>query len=76
MVSSYGYHIWLRIIVEGAASKPFLAQDTFYLSGASAQRVYIIPEHDLVIVRLGERPKEWDDAIIPSPSVRSLRHNK
>ncbi len=78
-VSSYGYHIWLKArtkekpgVYDRSSSQPFLAQDTFYLDGASNQRVYIIPDQDLVIVRVGERPKQWDDSVIPNTLVKSL----
>ena len=76
-VSSYGYHIWLKArtkekpgVYERSSSQPFLAQDTFYLDGASNQRVYIIPDQDLVIVRVGERPEQWDDSVIPNTLVK------
>lgn len=42
------------------------------LDGASNQRVYIIPDQDLVIVRVGERPKQWDDSVISNTLVKSL----
>ena len=81
--SSYGYHIWLEAMTDnklggnfGKSSQPFAAQDTFYLNGRSLQRVYIIPSYDLVIVRVGEKPKEWDDSIIPNTLVNSLRNQQ
>ena len=79
LTSNYGYHIWLKArlnskpgVYDRTSSKPFLAQDTFYLDGASRQRVYIIPSQNLVIVRVGERPKQWDDSVIPNTLVKSL----
>lgn len=36
------------------------------------QRVYIIPAHDLVIVRIGEQSDEWDDSVIPNTLVSGL----
>lgn len=81
--SKYGYHIWLKARTQGkpgvydrTASQPFLAQDTIYLDGKSRQRVYIIPSHDLVIVRIGEEPKQWNDALIPNTLVGSLLNNQ
>ena len=81
--TNYGYHIWLKARTDSKlgvytrdASKPFLAEDTFYLDGASNQRVYIIPSQALVIVRVGERPQQWDDAVIPNTSIESLRSLK
>ena len=76
---TYGYHIWLkartnnRPSIHKTASEPFLAQDTFYLDGNSKQRVFIIPSKELVIVRVGEKPNNWDDSFIPNALVLSLR---
>lgn len=75
---NYGYHIWLKAKtknkpgIERTASEVFLAKNTIYLDGASIQRVYIIPDYDLVIVRIGEKAEEWDDSIIPNTLVDSL----
>ncbi|MDJ0649206.1 MAG: serine hydrolase [Xenococcaceae cyanobacterium MO_188.B19] len=80
--AKYGYHIWLQArtqqkpgVYDKTASKPFLAQDTIYLDGASRQRVYIIPSLELVIVRVGEKPDQWDDSVIPNTLVNSLLGN-
>jgi CubicO group peptidase (beta-lactamase class C family) len=77
--SSYGYHIWLQAKtkakpggIDPRASQPFLAKDTIYLDGASLQRVYIIPAHYLVVVRIGEQAEKWDDSVIPNTLVKSL----
>ena len=76
--SNYGYHMWLEARTDNkpgsdrSASQPFIAEDTFYLDGASQQRVYVIPSQELVIVRVGEKPKQWDDSIIPNTLVKSL----
>jgi CubicO group peptidase (beta-lactamase class C family) len=77
--SSYGYHIWLKAKtknkpggIKRRASQPFLAKDTIYLEGQYHQKVYIIPAHDLVIVRIGEQPGKWDDSFIPNTLVSSL----
>ncbi len=77
--AKYGYHIWLQArtqekpgIYKKSASQSFLAEDTIYLDGASRQRVYIIPSLELVIVRVGEKPEQWDDSVIPNTLVKSL----
>lgn len=36
-----------------ARREPFLAPDVYYFSGYGAQRVYVVPSRELVIVRLG-----------------------
>ena len=75
---SYGYHIWLKAKtknkpgIDRTASEAFLAKNTVYLDGASRQRVYIIPDRDLVIVRIGEKAEKWDDSVIPNTLVDSL----
>ena len=77
----YGYHIWLKARTDSkpghdrAASQAFLA-DTFYLDGASRQRVYIIPDYDLVIVRIGEQPEQWDDSVMPNTLIDSLAQQR
>jgi hypothetical protein len=76
--SNYGYHIWLKAKTKNKpgisrkASQSFLAKDTIYLDGKSIQRVYIIPSHELVIVRIGEQAEKWDDSLIPNTLVSSL----
>lgn len=74
----YGYHIWLQArteakpgIYDSASSQPFLA-DTIYLDGASRQRVYIVPSQELVIVRIGEQPEQWDDSVMLNLLVSDL----
>ncbi|PSN07420.1 serine hydrolase [filamentous cyanobacterium CCP5] len=75
---TFGYHIWIKARTPGysnvdtAASEPFLAEDTFYLDGRGFQRVYVIPSRNLVVVRLGEQPPNWDDAVIPNTLVRGM----
>jgi CubicO group peptidase (beta-lactamase class C family) len=60
----YGLQTWLGyddppIPAQGAgstgaiASGPFLARDTFMTWGRGQQHVFVVPSHDLVIVRLG-----------------------
>lgn len=75
---TFGAHVWIKARtpdypnVDEAASAPFLAADTFYLDGRDLQRVYVIPSWDLVVVRMGEAPGNWDDAVIPNTLVRAL----
>lgn len=74
----YGYQIWLEAEtfppskIKQQAPQSFLAQDTVSLNGTSLQRVYIIPSQELVIVRIGEYSKDWDDTIIPNTLVDAL----
>jgi hypothetical protein len=59
----------------------WLEEDVFYFSGYGAQRVYISPSRELVIVRLGPAagyfPKiaeEWDNAFLFNTAVRGIRY--
>jgi CubicO group peptidase (beta-lactamase class C family) len=80
----YGYQIWLGDQRVGGEpdprpglipwqSEPFAAGDLIFLHGHGAQRVWIIPSRDLVIVRAGRSwPTEWDEAAIPNALIRAL----
>lgn len=76
---TFGVHIWIKARtpdypqVNRASSAPFAAADTFYLDGRHHQRVYVIPSEELVIVRIGEEPPAWDDAVIVNAIVAGLR---
>lgn len=76
---TFGTHIWIKARtpdypnVDQAATEPFLADDTFYLDGRDLQRVYVIPSAELVVVRMGEWPPNWNDSVIPNLLVEALR---
>lgn len=78
----YGYHIWLKARTQDGpgytkrATETFLADDMFYLDGWGQQRVYIMPSQELVVVRVGEKPKAWDDAVIPNTLIRELQSTR
>lgn len=78
---AFGYNIWLKALTKSTseyrkiASEPFLSDDLYYINGLEFQRVYIIPSHDLVIVRIGAWPKAWDDAFIPNTLVKNLNND-
>lgn len=69
---TYGYHLWIKARtadyanVDTAASTAFLDPGTVYLDGRGLQRVYVIPQRQLVVVRMGEDTDQWDDAVIPN----------
>ncbi|NVK56225.1 MAG: serine hydrolase [Alteromonadaceae bacterium] len=48
------------------AKQPFNADDVYYLDGSGAQRVYIVPSQQTVIVRIGQPSQDWDDAALPN----------
>ncbi len=74
---NYGYHVWLgysrpvRRLRDW--SSPFATADTFMLIGRDEQRVYVVPSHELVIVRLGHQGDGWDDPVMPNIVVEALR---
>lgn len=89
---NYGYHIWLGTIHEpersygkGVAayvphSAPYAADGIVYFDGAGGQRVYVVPSHELVIVRTGLPARDpatgaflWDDAPLPNILIAGVR---
>jgi CubicO group peptidase (beta-lactamase class C family) len=85
----YGYQIWLGYSqkLNPRASKlaggyqrtePFLAKDTYYASGYGAQRVYVVPSQDLVIVRMGPASgrspvlPSWDNTFLVNTAIRGI----
>lgn len=71
----YGLGLWLANNEHQALreDQAFLDTGTFYLDGRSKQRVYICPDHNLVIVRVGEDGESWDDAALSNAVIRGLR---
>jgi CubicO group peptidase (beta-lactamase class C family) len=51
---------------------PFAASDTVVLNGHAKQRVYVIRSQELVIVRIGENAKQWDDSRLPNLILMGL----
>lgn len=74
----YGWHVWRAENGPGSTraedrSEPFLDDSIFWLDGRGTQRVYVVPRERLVIVRVGEEPPDWDEAMLPNTLVRALR---
>lgn len=56
-------------------SEPYIDKDIALFDGNGNQVVYIMPSRDLVIMRLGGRPRSeqpWDNAYIPNTVSRAL----
>lgn len=87
----YGLQTWLAYAEEAnprslkpaaggaySRSESFLARDVYYFSGRGAQRVYVVPSYDLVIVRLGPalgpQPLKvgWDNVFLVNGMIRSI----
>ena len=86
----YGFQIWLgysdqlnpraeRLAGAYQRTEPFLAKDTFYTSGFGAQRVYVVPSKQLVIVRMGlasgRNPvkETWDNSFLVNTAIRGMQ---
>jgi CubicO group peptidase (beta-lactamase class C family) len=74
---NYGYHIWLGYTRPSCRfpdwTTPFESADSYMLVGRDEQRVFVVPAHQLVIVRIGRGSKSWDDPVLPNIAVRALR---
>ena len=61
-----------------ARTEPFLAPDVYFFSGRGAQRVYVVPSRQLVIVRLGPalgpNPLRagWDNSYLVNSIIRGI----
>jgi len=48
----------------------FAAQDVAWLEGTNQQRLWIVPSLRLSILRIGDAPRDWDEAMIPNSIIR------
>lgn len=57
-------------------SEPYLADDLFLFDGSGNQVMYIVPSLQLVVLRVGPRPKpktgEWDNTVLANTVIRGL----
>ena len=53
-------------------SAPFLADDVLVFEGVGQTKTWIVPSRDLVIVRFGEQPDDWDDAVVPNLILEAI----
>lgn len=84
----YGYQIWLgysrelnprAVVLAGGYQRtdPFDREDSFYASGFGAQRVYVVPSAELVIVRMGPASgrfpvrESWDNTFLVNTALRN-----
>ena len=71
----YGYHLWLGYEDGGRRDKnrseSFLAP-VIGIDGAKKQHVFVIPSKEILLVRIGEGPEEWDEAFLPNTLIRAL----
>jgi CubicO group peptidase (beta-lactamase class C family) len=71
---TYGLGIWLANDEHQRQDRepPFGVPGIFYLDGRFKQRVYVIPSRDLVIVRVGENAKGWEESALPNAVLKGI----
>ena len=61
---SYGYTFWVNT---DAVLWPTVPRDAFAFRGYGANRCYIVPSLDLVVVRVGDAPPNWgEESLLPA----------
>jgi hypothetical protein len=70
----YGLGIWLAHNPSQAEEKQqtFLDEGIFWLDGHAARRVYIAPASSVVVVRVGENCRAWDEGALPHAVLRAI----
>jgi hypothetical protein len=75
---NYGFQIWvgnppgtLRPYMQGGElgaphGEPIDADEVFFLEGGGYRTMYILPQQELVILRLGYYHAEWQTSAIPN----------
>lgn len=83
--SDYGYHLWLKAhdygVIPGIppyegeyATEAHVDESLVYFEGMRGQYVFISPTDELVVMRMGERPrKDWDASFVINKLSRALR---
>jgi CubicO group peptidase (beta-lactamase class C family) len=51
-----------RVTYVVKSAEPFAADDVAYIDGYGGQRAYIIPSRRMVIVRIGDVARDWDNS--------------
>jgi CubicO group peptidase (beta-lactamase class C family) len=71
---TYGLGIWLADDEHRRREEevPFAAPGVLYLDGRFKQRVYVVPSRDLVIVRVGENARGWEESTLPNAVLKGL----
>ncbi len=61
-----------RVTYTVKSSEPFAADDVYYIDGYGGQRVYVVPSQQLVIVRVGEVSRDWDNSRLANLVIRGI----
>ncbi len=82
---NYGMQLWLNepyaktTLRDGLSGlevprgEGLLATDAFHIKGRFAQRIHVVPSAGLVVVRLGDDRRDWDDAKLMNGLIRSAQ---
>lgn len=85
--ADYGYHLWLKShdygmipgipTFEGEyATCPHADSSVVYFEGLRGQYVFASPKHELVVMRMGERPcRDWDASWMINKLTNALEAN-
>lgn len=71
----YGYHLWLGFEEGGAKDEyrnEMYLEKVFTIDGANKQQVCIVPNAELLIVRIGEKPQDWDEGLFVNTLLRGI----
>ncbi|MFK7886526.1 MAG: serine hydrolase domain-containing protein [Gammaproteobacteria bacterium] len=75
-VKRRGYTGRLKLGPQVLHSEPYSDSTLYLFDGNSNQVVYVLPQYNLIILRLGRSPPkepEWDNAKLPNMIVRGLK---
>ena len=61
-----------RVTYVVKSAEPFLTQDVTYIDGYGGQRAYISPSRKLVVVRMGDVARDWDNTRLVNAVLRGL----
>lgn len=82
---NYGYQIWVgnppgkvRPYTQGSDfgvthGEPIAAERVYFLEGGGFRTLWILPDHDLVILRLGYATPEWQTSSLPNLILSGLQ---
>jgi CubicO group peptidase (beta-lactamase class C family) len=87
---NYGYQIWVgnpdpelgRVYVQGRDmiaphGEPIASDGVFFLEGGGFRTMYVLPEQELVILRLGYYDANWKTSTLPNlilPGIRKINN--
>ncbi|MFK7958305.1 MAG: DUF3089 domain-containing protein [Lysobacterales bacterium] len=85
---NYGMQLWLNepysdtLLRRGLPrlelprTERLLATDAFYIEGHFSQRIHVVPSSGLVVVRLGDDVRQWNDAKLMNGLITSAQSHQ